>query len=341
MQLTEEKWPGEVQKRKFAIPLWGRFVICCLLVGLLVSRMDFGYLAARFSRASMFELMVLICVYMLYHLVCGCRWHGLLRCVEPAITLARVLRISFISVFLGTMMPGTIGAEVSRIVGVSRSNVTVTKAVFSVALDRLLGSVTLALLVLAGLTVATEHMSVRVWPVAALTVAGAVIISAAATNSRVREAIMRAVPGRMGLKLVSRFAQIAQCIDAFRDKPAAVAKALVLSLTAQLIRVLTVWLAGRALGLHIPFGYLMVVVPLVLFLLMLPITIGGLGVREAGYIYFLGIIGISDESAFALSITLYIALILSTVPGGVLLLLGNRGVTAPTPASSALRLGPE
>jgi glycosyltransferase 2 family protein len=307
----------------FGIALKWRVLICCSLLAMLMSRMDPGKLAQAFRGASATVFMALVGTHILYHSLCGYRWYGLLCCVDKAIPLGRVLRISFISVFVGSMMPGTVGAEISRVVGVARSNTTVTKAVFSVALDRMLGTVTLSLMVLSGLVMGTAHLNEWVVGAAAFILVGVVLLTLIVTSKRARKAAFRMLPKRVSALIGGRLRKVTDCIDAYRGQPSAVAKALLLSFGAQIIRVVNVWLAGRALGLELPIAYLMVTVPIVIFLLMLPISIGGLGVRETGYIYLLGLIGISSESAFAVSLLLYLALLTSTLPGGVLLLLSR------------------
>jgi glycosyltransferase 2 family protein len=323
----------------FGIALKWRVLICCALLAALISRMDHGQLWETFRSASSPVLMVLLATHILYHTTCGYRWYGLLRCVDSTITFPRVLRISFISIFVGAMMPGSSGAEISRVVGVSRSNVTVTKAILSIALDRMLGTVTLTLMVLSGVVLGAAHLNNGILAAAALILAGVIVLAVLAMSGGARDAVVRMLPRRAASLIGKRIRQIAECIDAYRQQPWAAGKALLLSFVAQTIRVTNVWLAGRALGLQIPFAYLMVTVPLVIFLLMLPISIGGLGVREAGYIYFLGAVGIGSESAFAISVIIYLALMLSTLPGGLLLLLGRGGeAEASTPGRAAVIL---
>lgn len=55
--------------------------------------------------------------------------------------------------------------------------------------------------------------------------------------------------------------------------------------------------------------------PIILFLVLPPITVGGLGVREAGFIYFFGTTGMEAEATFALSLLIYLGAIVSALPG--------------------------
>ena len=80
-------------------------------------------------------------------------------------------------------------------------------------------------------------------------------------------------------------------------------------------------LLAHALGLAVPVWYLLLFVPLVHILSALPLSLGGVGVREGGYVVFLALIGIGRDEALAFGL-LWSALVLgSGLVGGLVLLL--------------------
>ena len=74
-------------------------------------------------------------------------------------------------------------------------------------------------------------------------------------------------------------------------------------------------LAAWALGIDIALPHFLVFVPIILFVQLLPISVAGLGTREAAFVYFFGSVGVGAESAFALSLLFFAGTILSAVPG--------------------------
>ncbi|KAF0137780.1 MAG: hypothetical protein FD153_1608 [Rhodospirillaceae bacterium] len=80
----------------------------------------------------------------------------------------------------------------------------------------------------------------------------------------------------------------------------------------------------------------MVLVPPVLLIMTLPISIAGWGVREQAMITAFGLVGVSEESALALSILSGLTILAGGLPGGVVWLVETRsGRPALSPGSSA------
>jgi uncharacterized membrane protein YbhN (UPF0104 family) len=79
-------------------------------------------------------------------------------------------------------------------------------------------------------------------------------------------------------------------------------RAMVVSAIFHLIQIGTQVALARALGLSVDVRFFLVFVPIVNILGMLPVSFSGLGVREAGYWYFLTMLGADPESAVALGL---------------------------------------
>ena len=95
-------------------------------------------------------------------------------------------------------------------------------------------------------------------------------------------------------------------------------KALGLAFLLQLNVIVFFYLIAKALGLTIPFHYLLLVIPLIQLCLMVPISINGIGLRENAYIFFLAPIGISAAAAVALSWVAFALVLIYALGGGLL-----------------------
>jgi uncharacterized membrane protein YbhN (UPF0104 family) len=76
----------------------------------------------------------------------------------------------------------------------------------------------------------------------------------------------------------------------------------------QLVLVMAALLAAKAVGMGVGVGptALLAFFPAVLIAQVLPVSISGLGVREASFILFLQPLGVPDEQAIALGLLLYL-----------------------------------
>lgn len=88
-----------------------------------------------------------------------------------------------------------------------------------------------------------------------------------------------------------------------------------------LTTVLIYYFLALSLGIEITFFNLFLIVALVLLLLILPVTILGLGTREAGYIFFFSIFNIGASAAVAFSSLVLLMGIILSIPGIILFLI--------------------
>src|SRR2546428_489200 len=91
-------------------------------------------------------------------------------------------------------------------------------------------------------------------------------------------------------------------LERFRRRPATAAAALLAGFAYQLVVVLSVYLASRALGIAAGITALLAFVPVVAIIQVLPISIGGLGVRESAFALFLHPLGVSTAQAVTLGL---------------------------------------
>jgi len=118
----------------------------------------------------------------------------------------------------------------------------------------------------------------------------------------------------------------------YRSQPALLLLAALISVLAQSLIILAFVLLGHGIGLDVPVATYFVIVPIVFVAAMLPISLGGLGVREGVLVGLLIAFGADRQLAIGLSLLYLFVLWLSTLPGAAVLLLG-----AP-PKSSAAKI---
>ncbi|MCI0476210.1 MAG: flippase-like domain-containing protein, partial [Anaerolineales bacterium] len=80
-----------------------------------------------------------------------------------------------------------------------------------------------------------------------------------------------------------------------------------------------VWYSvARALGETLSVFYFFLFNPLIAFVLLIPISINGLGTKELAAVFFFGLVGMSNEVALSMSLIFHLIVVLTSLPGGVL-----------------------
>jgi uncharacterized protein (TIRG00374 family) len=252
------------------------------------------------------------------------RWVTLLSPLDPARRppLAAVMRIFFVSTFVGTFLPASIGGDAVRAYGLSKEGVSGVDAVASVLMDRLLGVVSILVVAVVGAVLARNLLDIRVlFPaiavltvvcVAALTVVYSPRVASAATG--MLERLPRGQDaGRRLLAAIQRYAEF----------HGSMTNVLLCSIGVQVLRVLQTFCLGLALGVSVPLGVYFALVPIILLIVLMPVTINGIGTTQAGFVWLFGRAGVNEAPAFALSVLFLAIAVVGNLPGGFLYLTGS------------------
>jgi hypothetical protein len=117
-----------------------------------------------------------------------------------------------------------------------------------------------------------------------------------------------------------RIQRLTGAISNFRNAPAAIATCFAGAVFVQLVLVAFYAAVARAFGMPISFLHLAVIVPMTFLVQMLPVSMNGLGVREATFAFYFARVGLPLESALLLSITGAALITLFSASGGIVYL---------------------
>ncbi len=249
------------------------------------------------------------------------RWIALLAPVETGARppLGTLVRIFFVSTFLGTFLPASVGGDAVRAWSLKRDGVPGAQSLASVLMDRLLGVISIVLCAAAGLALVPDLLHDRHvgWALAAAT-AGCIVAVAVVFSNRLDDAVRgwlgRAPRGRV----LGAFGRLLTALQTYRRHHALLLLVLTASVGVQLLRIMQAWMLGRSLGIDIPLVAYLVAIPAILLLMLLPITINGLGVSQWAFVFAFARFGVGRPPAFALSV-LFVALgLVGNLPGALL-----------------------
>jgi glycosyltransferase 2 family protein len=254
------------------------------------------------------------------------RWMVLLRALTPASRppFSAVLRIFFVSTFVGTFLP-SVGGDLYRAYSLSRLKVSGVESAASVLMARVLGVMSIVMVGLAALLLAPAFAR-NPWMLLTLTLASlGCLVAAVAVFSERAASSGQALAGRLSNERARRIAGgMIDSIRRYSHHHGDLVHVLGLSVGVQMVRVVQAWCLGRALGIEAGLVMYFIFIPIVLLIMLLPITVSGLGTSQGAFGWLFGTIGVPAAAAVALSI-LFVALgIVGNLPGGVLYVMGHR-----------------
>ncbi len=101
-------------------------------------------------------------------------------------------------------------------------------------------------------------------------------------------------------------------------------KMFTISLIVQFIRCAIFYCLYQSFGNAVGYIYFVIFIPLMFVVLILPISIGGLGVREGTLVYFFGTMGVADEMSISVGLMFHVLQIILSLPVFILWIYDKR-----------------
>jgi uncharacterized membrane protein YbhN (UPF0104 family) len=242
--------------------------------------------------------------------IAGVRLKLMLAYVDVRCPLTMTVQIALCGFFFEQVTIGFVGGDAIRLWLLRRADVPLGRAVGALLLDRAFGFASLVLLSLLGIHALLALVDETLRTMIAVTLL--VIVAIGCVGVVVAFVLMKLLP-------LSRLAAFWERLSSPRRAIHLTFLGIVFALaaTTHLLNVLVFWMLGQGLGLTITFDQWFIVVPTVLLISMLPISVGGWGVREGVMVVALHGLGVPSEEALLSSILFGLCVVIATLPGAI------------------------
>ena len=251
----------------------------------------------------------------------GFRWWIFLpdrRVISPF----KAIFITLGALFYGMFLPAGAGVDAIRGYYAGLEMESHSTSFASVFIDRMVGFLALTTIAVIGVLLGSKPLK----PLSPFIFVGFVLTffaSIVILSRRLRHPAARLL-GRLHLwGLGDKLARFLMAFDHYRDNPGKVLLGFAISFVMQGLLGVGAYFIGVGLHLNPPFLKTVVYTPLVNLITMLPITIGGVGLREGGFMYLLSY-AVGKAGAVSMSILYYFANILAASPGFLFIWLAGR-----------------
>ncbi len=288
------------------------------LLYLALHGIDFATVGKRLSQISP-GWMALAVILTLAQLWLGAiRWREIAVACRAPLSLFQAMRFNLIGAFFNQTLPSTIGGDAMRLWLVGRTGAGWRAATYSVLVDRAIGLIALAIIIIGSLP----------WSYGLIDNAkgrlALVIIDVVAISGGLVFLLLGRLPFGW-LKTWWPVRDITACSVIagnviFNAKRGPVVW--IVSLLIHVVAVAIAWCAVRAINAPVTFEHTFLLIPPIMLITMLPISMAGWGVREASMMVAFGYAGLPRTDGLVVSLLFGIAFFIVGAIGGLVWVMG-------------------
>lgn len=293
-----------------------RISITLALLIFLFKKTDFTALFETLKRSDAHKMSLAFLIFVFLNILALLRWHLLLKGLDIRVKPSRLLRSYLSSLFFNLVFPSTLGGDTVRTLDIAGHTKRHSSGILAtVILDRLSGFFGLMTVLVFSLIFGfgvLKDSSILV--VAFLLLVIMLVLSGVMFSTSFFNGIFKFLPFK---KLKEYLAKIHESSLGYKKKMHILIKVWFLSIIVQGGVSVMYYLVAEAIGVRLNFIYFFILVPVVTACSVIPISIGGLGVRDTASVVLFGRVGVMAEEAFALSLLNFGFMFVLGVLGGI------------------------
>jgi uncharacterized membrane protein YbhN (UPF0104 family) len=302
-----------------------------LVVAILLARADLHALGRSLAHARLGEVAIAFAVLLAALVANAFRWQVFLRPLGLALPAPALVRLTFVGTFFNAFLPTGFGGDAYKSFRLRGRASSMAPPLATAVLDRLAGLMGLAVLGLAGCAWRLGTGSTDRTTVAATGLALGVLL---ACGLALWLAPRWADPsGRASFTAVRRLRVFVDAFATAGREPQAIRWGTLLGIVSAVLLVAVNVVLGASLRISIPGPIWAGIVLIATVTTALPLSINGLGFREAAYVWCLAPFGVGHDRALAFALLVLAVTLASSAVGGVVYAVagGGGGATAEAP----------
>jgi uncharacterized protein (TIRG00374 family) len=318
-----------------------KVVLSVGLIAVLLGWADLSKMGGALMRVPAALLLFALAWWGFDQLLGAWGWNILLRRRGIREPFGRIASLYFTTGFYGFFLPSSMGPDLLRAAALARGTTSGAEAAGSILMLRFLTLLSMPVPFAIGAVLAAGEDGAGIWIAAGLAGFVSVLAAggmAAAVYRLGRDGRARSFIDRHGLAgRVARFlVDVGHALAAYgRERRILLGVGAIMAFT-QIARILLAYVLALGMGSPADLAYFFLTLPVVSFIVKLPISIGGLGIGEGGLVVGFLQGGMAYEEALALALVLsFLSLAVALAGGGIALLRPDgvgKGAAADLPA---------
>ncbi len=305
--------------------LAARILVSAALLYFAFRGINFAAIQSRLSQINPFWILLAILATVFQILLGALRWRLISSACLATLGTAQAFRYNMIGAFFNQTLPSTIGGDAMRLWLVKQTGAGWRAATYSVLVDRAIGLIALAVIVVGSLPWSYDLIANQRGRIALL------LVDVGALGAGLGFLIVGYISWNWlttfwPTKHVHACSVIANRVIFNRSSGPKIA---VLSLSIHVMAVVIAWCAVRSISAPAAFEQLFMLVPPIMLITMLPISIAGWGVREATMMVAFGYAGLAQTDGTVVSLLFGASSFVVGAIGGLIWILSAEKAKAP------------
>ncbi len=320
---------SRVKSKKNTI-LWQilKIVVTLSAIYWFASTVEWHSVMEGLGQVNLTMLTIAFLVFVLRLAPCSLRWKKVGQTCGYSINFRQSFYGYMVGGFFNTFLPTGRGGDAARAIIISRKcKLSLGGIMGTIFVERFVGLLVTVLIALgAGYIASTRIEALQnalpsiILLTLILVALGIIFLSPWFQNFYHK--IVRKLPFQ---KFWKSIADMLEVFHVYRKSPKSISWVVLYSLLNQIIFIFSGYLVAKAIfGFNAPWTSFPIVIPLIFIAELLP-SIGGYGIREAGYVFFFGWFGVTPEAAVVFGILQLIFLWFSALIGSVFFVLDSPG----------------
>jgi glycosyltransferase 2 family protein len=300
-----------------------RIIISFGLLFFIFQRIDIRSVASLIPQFNPALLSLSFLFFVAAFVLCFFRWKMLVGATGTPFSVKKMFITFWGSQFFILFLPSFIGADIMRAADLGADVKNVKRIAATVVLDRISGYAGLLIVALTALALGFRMIDQPIVFGAMLFLClllGAILFFL--FHPGLFEYVSSFLKGKGRIR--GWFSSLYGELHYFRQYPAVLVRNIFISLGVQFLMPAMYYVLLSALGISVNALLIFILMPIVSAISILPVSIGGLGVRELGAVYFLGKFGIPESAAVAVSLMNFFFLMALSLIGGIVYVLTFR-----------------
>lgn len=279
------------------------------LFSILIKYCDFQELLRTFKKVGLIPILISFCIFIVSKIISAIKWKIFL----PECKLRELNKAIFESQLYSLMLPGQIFGEASKIVVLHNSDSDDSKIMTSVIVDKITGIISLFILGTFGILFSSislpKYLTLSFVIFSIFSIILLIIPKIEILNDLILFIFNKLTNVKILWieKIFSFLLKIYNIWAMYLENVSNICLSIFIGIIYQILCSSQSWIISNSIGLKISFFEYMWISPAMTIVLLLPITIGGLGLREVSFVSFLSLFNIEKENALVISASILLS----------------------------------